>query len=233
MAGCSLVIAPHNAIIDTETWLACRRKLLNNHQIKTTKPKNSFLSGKVKCGCCGYSLVIKFSQRKTKDPVRYFVDTGKTYNHICNANLPTIKADEFETKILQQIKEKLDSITIHGDMLQADYIKEENKLKEKNAVIQQSIENLISAIANGTSETATDYINKKIKDFDNEKNNIQAEIQELQKRYQSDNNHKYKKLKDVMNKWNELSFDDKRDTIDLLIQKIIVFQNRIEIVWNV
>lgn len=90
----NVVVAPHQGIVDSETWLICRKKLLANHQIKTCKAKNSFLSGKIKCGYCGYSLVIKFSQRKN-GAVRYFIDTGWSDMHICNHKLPTIRADEF------------------------------------------------------------------------------------------------------------------------------------------
>jgi hypothetical protein len=40
-------------------------------------------------------------------------------------------------------------------------------------------------------------------------------------------------LKVNSDEWDELSFDDKRAVVDLLIDKILVFQDRIEIVWRV
>ena len=50
-----------------------------------------------------------------------------------------------------------------------------------------------------------------------------------QKRNETD----YKVLHNVMDKWNELSFEDKRSVIELLIEKILVFPDKIEIRWKV
>ena len=36
-----IVIAPHFGIVDSDTWLSCRKKLLSNHQIRFVKAKNS------------------------------------------------------------------------------------------------------------------------------------------------------------------------------------------------
>ncbi|MBR1863358.1 MAG: recombinase family protein [Ruminococcus sp.] len=129
LSGQNIVIAPHQGIVDTDTWIACRRKLLANHQVRTCKPKNSFLSGKIKCGNCGYGLVVRFSDRKRKNPVRYFIDTGWTDNKCCTHKLPTIHADEFEEMIVSKITDKTNSLGIKSK-------------KEQNTEIQDKINKL-------------------------------------------------------------------------------------------
>ena len=42
-----------------------------------------------------------------------------------------------------------------------------------------------------------------------------------------------KELTDAMSHWDELTFDDKRDVIALLIHKITVTRDKVEIHWNV
>ena len=52
-----LVIAPHEALIPSDVWLKCRKKLMMNKTFQQgRKPKNTWLAGKVKCGRCGYAL---------------------------------------------------------------------------------------------------------------------------------------------------------------------------------
>ena len=53
----ALVIAPHEALIPSDTWLKCRKKLMANTTFQQgRKPKNTWLAGKIKCGHCGYAL---------------------------------------------------------------------------------------------------------------------------------------------------------------------------------
>ena len=47
-----LVLAPHEGIVPPEIWLACRKKLMNNTAFSSgRKAKNTWLAGKIKCGC--------------------------------------------------------------------------------------------------------------------------------------------------------------------------------------
>ena len=64
-----LVIAPHEALISSDTWLKCRKKLMANTTFQQgRKPKNTWLAGKIKCGHCGYALKATHvpNRRKTK-----------------------------------------------------------------------------------------------------------------------------------------------------------------------
>lgn len=58
LEGQMLVLAPHKGFIDSQTWLRCRRKLMQNMTIKADREvKNTWLAGKIKCGNCGYALM--------------------------------------------------------------------------------------------------------------------------------------------------------------------------------
>lgn len=57
--GIEIAIAPHKRLIDSDLWLKCRKKVLGNHQVRISKPKNSWLCGAVKCKNYGYAAVIK------------------------------------------------------------------------------------------------------------------------------------------------------------------------------
>lgn len=52
-----LVIAPHEGLVSSDTWLKCRKKLMANITFQNgRKARNTWLAGKVKCGKCGYAL---------------------------------------------------------------------------------------------------------------------------------------------------------------------------------
>lgn len=229
LSGQNLVIAPHKGIVSSETWLACRKKLLSNHQIRFTKPKNSFLSGKVKCGTCGYALVIRKSKTKAS---RYFVCIGKSEMHYCNANLPTIYATEFENMILSKIEEKINTLTIKSKQQERDNEKF-NRIQElemKIQVVNDTINSLVENIINA-DKTSMIYINKKISQLDKKKKILENEMEQVQNEDEDKPN--FDELTNVMSLWDKLEFDDKRSVIELLIEKILVFPDKVEILWRV
>ena len=222
-----LVIAPHKGIITSDIWLACRRKLLNNHQVKTCKPKNSFLSGKVKCGVCGYAMVIRKSKTKAG---RYFVCQGKSENHCCKAEHKTIYATEFENMILERITDKINSLTIIPIQdTQNEQALKTRELKIKIDNIDTDISSLVDKISEADNLTMQ-YINQRIQELHNQKSNLQFEIDKIEQHY-TDKNTEIKQLKNVMKLWDKLTFEDKVGVINLLIKKIVVYPEKTEIQW--
>lgn len=224
LEGQNVVIAPHNGFIPSDIWLTCRKKLLGNHQIKTCKAKNSWLAGKVKCGCCGYAMTIKKSKTKAG---RYFVCSGRA-NKICDTPMPTIYADEFEKLIEGRITEKLTNIVIKP---KAESVSNNEIIKLRADIlnIENSIDTLIDKLTEADSTTAS-YINQKIKKLDSEKTELLQQISRLEEAESKLPD--FKALTNVMSVWDKLSFDDKRDVVQLIIDRITVFPDRVEIVWK-
>lgn len=232
--GQNVVVAPHRGFIPPDVWLACRRKLLGNHQVKTCKAKNSFLSGKIKCGNCGYAIVVRFSQR-SKGHIRYFIDTGWTENHCCTHKLPTIHADDFEMVIIDKIRAKLSELTIQADTNAKDELLEMiGHIEEKIVRLDSEIEGLVDKIMlPDIDKTTVKYINERIAKLDSQKTELSLEADKLKAERQKRSATDFKVLHNVMDKWDELSFEDKRSVIELMIEKILVFPDRIEIRWKV
>ena len=224
LEGQNVVIAPHNGFIPSDIWLTCRKKLLGNHQIKTCKAKNSWLAGKVKCGCCGYAMTIKKSRTKAG---RYFVCSGRA-NKVCNTPMLTIYADEFEKLIEGRITDKLTNIVIKP---KAENVSNNEivKLRADILNIENSIDTLIDKLTEADSMTAS-YINQKIKKLDSEKTELLQQISRLEEAESKLPD--FKALTNVMSVWDKLSFDDKRDVVQLIIDRITVFPDRVEIVWK-
>lgn len=224
LEGQNVVIAPHNGFIPSDIWLACRKKLLANHQIKTCKAKNSWLAGKIKCGCCGYGMTIKKSKTKAG---RYFICSGRA-NKICDTPMPTIYADEFEKLIENKITEKLTNISIKPKAESVN-CRKIIKLREEILNIENSIDVLINRLAEADC-SPVEYINKKINSLDSEKKEL---LQKIHKLEEAENNQPdFKELTNVMSVWDKLSFDDKRDVVQLIIDRVMVFPDKVEITWK-
>ena len=232
--GQNVVVAPHRGFIEPEMWLACRKKLLANHQVRTCKAKNSFLSGKVKCGNCGYAVVVRFSQR-SKGHIRYFIDTGWTENHCCTHKLPTIHADDFEQIIVEKIRDKLSALTIKAASNNRDELQEIiDRTAAKITELEGEIERLVDKLMiPDTDKTAMKYINGRIAKLDGQKSELSKEIERLKAERLKRSDKDYQVLHNVMSKWDELTFDDKRSVVEILIEKIFVFPDKIEIRWKV
>ncbi len=226
LEGQNVVIAPHLGIIPSDVWLTCRKKLLSNHQVKACKAKNSWLTGKVKCGHCGHAMVIKKSQTKAG---RYFVCSGRE-SKVCNTPMPTIYATEFESLIRSRIADKINDLTIKPKQQESVCNDEIDRLFAKIASIDNTIENLVDKIIDSDA-TAVNYINQKIKKLDNEKKDIIMQIDKLKDA--NENLPDVKVLSNVMDFWEQMCFDDKRDVTELLIDKVVVYNDTIKITWKI
>lgn len=220
-----LVLAPHEGFIDSDLWIKCRERALDQQQIKRNpKAKNTWLAGLVKCGNCEYALVRKNYVKKN---ISYFLCSHKMNDNLC-CGCGTIHADEFEKFILQKIKEKLadfKEFELEGVTANNPKIEE---LKARQIAIDNEINETVKNVA-GASETVMAYINENVERLHSEKLQIQAEIQHLSENRYSAN----EKIICDFDKFDELPFERKRELANAVIKKIYATSDKIDIIWNI
>lgn len=224
-----LVLAPHKGIVSSTEWLKCRMKSINNKQVATNhKAKNSWLVGKVKCGNCGYALVIRKSDVRRKTIIRYFICSHKSTNKIRN-NCGTIKADDLENFIFENIKNKLANFNILTNA--SNYILDPkiNEYKIKILQINNEIDELFKKISNA-NDILMKYINERIEKLDNEKECINKKLIQLLNKSHDSN---ICTITDYTPLWNKISLDDKILVVDALIKVIYVSDKKIKIIWKI
>ena len=216
-----LVIAPHKGIISSSDWIKCRIRCLNNRQsTRTCKAKNSWLIGKVKCGKCGHSLSIAKSNTKWH---RYFIcgTALATKKAKCIGTGGTIYADILEEYVLNAIKTRLaefKTLSKHKKKVNP------NKNKIRIAEIDKEIDKLISNVA-GANAILMEYINNKINELDDEKKQLENVSFTYDDKDIIISNH--------VQKWEQISFEDKQSVVDTLIKIINIADGNIEIIWNI
>jgi hypothetical protein len=131
-------------------WLTCRRKLMNNVTIPSTrKPKNTWLAGKIKCGHCGYALL---SMANPSD-IRYFRCSKRSNSRNCPGCGKLLVA-ELETVIYKKMVNKLRKFQKSADKVIGTI------LTEKLRMISEHLDNWTGTDFEGKRFTADTLISR-------------------------------------------------------------------------
>ncbi len=226
LEGQILVLAPHEGLIPSDIWLNARRKCMNNKAVfRPTKAKNSWLIGKIKCAKCGHSLVVRNNNGALN---KYFICSYHIRTHVCEG-IGCANGDQIEAQVLQRIRDRLSEFDEIKDKVERSDNPRLTELRLKNQTLTDEIDSLMGKVATANS-VLMDYINERIVALDKERNSIQSEIRELSA---ADVPSDLETIKDYMDRWDELSFDDKRATVDKIISSVQVSKEMPRIVWKI
>ena len=227
LEGQTLVLAPHEGIVDSNLWISCRKKCLANAQIaKPIKAKATWLAGKIKCGYCGYALNAKTYHCKTKEDNRYYLCAHKYQTGKCQFS--SLDADAVDKLILEEMEKKIASLGPLRMRKDSGYNTQAAGLRAQIDKLDQEIESLMDKISSANS-TVMEYINKRVIALDEEKNKLYDEIIHLQK----NQNIGINEIENCMQFWDELTIDDKISVVDCLIVSISASKEAIEITWRI
>ena len=220
-----LVIAPHEALIPSDVWLKCRKKLMMNKTFQQgRKPKNTWLAGKVKCGCCGYAL----KATHVPNSPGYFRCTKRAENKGC-PGCGKIRKTEFEEFIFNAMRARFKNFQVRHDR--------EEKVNPKLtahqielAQVEAEIEKLLDTLT-GANATLLAYANKKIEELDTRRQTISKAIAELSVETMSPQ--KEQELSYFLDHWDSIDFDDKRKAADGLIISISATSDHVQVEWKI
>lgn len=227
--GREVVLAPHAGLVSSQDWLACRLRCLTNRQsVRTGKARNSWLSGKIKCGKCGHALTIVKSNTKWQ---RYFVCAAASASKksACPGTGGTVYADLLERYISDRIEERLRGFpSLSPPKSPADTETNQNKIRLIQ--IEEEMADCFARTA-GASPPLLAYINDRIEALDAERTRLQTEKvappPDTQSADISD------RIAEPAEQWRKASFEEKRAVADILIRRVTIADNRIDIFWRI
>lgn len=226
LEGQTLVLAPHEGIVPSDIWLAARKKCLNNKKVGIpSKAKNSWLIGKAKCGKCGHSLSVRFSK---KNPTRYFM-CGYHLNARGCDGFGSIHAPDLEDFVMNAIQERLAAFETLTSSTEVRVNPKLNELRVKEHQLSEEINTLLDKVLQADGALMA-LINQKASVLDAQLKEVQKEIREITAATPSTD---VKTLSGYFSKWEELSIDDKRSVVDLLIAEVKATKESVEIVWKI
>lgn len=225
--GHTFVLAPHQGLVDSSTWIRCRSKCLKNAAVaKASKAKATWLAGKIKCPICGYALTAKVSHCKTKTDNRYYLCSRKYSSGDCTFS--SLDADEIDAIMLEEMTKKLEEFKTlkkqsqEGDNLQT--IQRKTRIAEIDGEIDALLANMSQS-----NDILMRYINQKIVELDAEKKDLHKEILQLT----DTDKQSVDDISDYLEKWDEISMSDKITVVDSLVKRIIPSQEKVQIYWKI
>ena len=208
-----LSIANHCGVISSKVWIQCQNKLDGNRQLRRKgSGKHTWLSGLLKCGCCGYSVKVN------KDGNKYYlVCSGRSNLGLCK------QAIRVDLRTLEEsVAAELERLLAECPDIEADTYEDQaytSSLEE----IDQKINRLIDALTESSDITMA-YVNRAIQKLEGQK---QALLDERARRQSKPSIH----LRRVQ--FAPLNFEEKKMVAAQFVKEINLVDDRAEVIWNV
>lgn len=226
--GQHLVIAPHDGIVPSDVWLRCRKKVKYAGESKqNNQVKLNWLSGKIKCGKCGYALIAKTSQRTH---LRRYI-CSKSESPLCGCvGIGRLSADEIEQTVLNEMYSKVNQFPpVEPQPDTYSYV--DYDLQKQIDELQAEIDSYMRLLLEAPAVTAQ-YINERVLALDRKKSELSLEALSAANTVIKQTNQRMH-LAEQMEKWSDLSIEDKMAVMDVLIERITVTEEKVQIVWKI
>ena len=199
-----LVLAPHEGIVPADIWLA----------------------GKIKCGNCGYALMSIFNPSGKQ----YLRCTKRLDNKSC-PGCGKIITSELEAVVYQQMVKKLEKHkTLTGRKKAAKANPKIAALQVELLHVDSEIEKLVDSLT-GANNVLLSYVNVKIAELDGRKQELVKQIAELT--VEAISPEQVNQISGYLDTWDNVSFDDKRRVVDLMITTIAATSDSLNITWKI
>ena len=224
-----LVIAPHEGIIDSDVFIRCRLKAEKNLQIPNGRRSHTtWVSGKLKCLKCEYAM-------------RYNKWTGKTKineYYLCSAvadkkceGVGAVHKSTIEGVVLSEMKKKIKSFKIEQNQPnphQAEINTIKSTIASKESEIDAILENFATA-----SPTIIERMNKVVEKLADEVSALNNEILNLEISKSTHSQIDTKAIETIFRKWDKVSKEDRQKLVDILITRVLVSKEKINIEWKI
>lgn len=222
LQGHILVLASHEGLVSSETWIKCRKKCLKGSEaVRPVKGKTSWLTGKMRCAQCGALLSVKVYHCKTKADNRYYLCRDR-------CGFGSLNADAVEEIVWEEMKEKLSEFCTLSKKERRNTELEEVKRKARIEQIDQEIDSLLSEMLRA-GEAAMEYINDRAAILDAEKKKLHMEAAQ----FAQSGGCNVDSITGYLDKWEKVSLCDKIIVANSMMKRIIASQKSIRIDWKI
>lgn len=226
LKGQMLVLAPHEGLISSEMWLNCRIKIFGNSTIKANRRAvNTWMAGKIKCGHCGYALM----SIKSRSGRQYLRCTKRLNNKGCMGCGKIYTAD-IELYVYLQMVKKLREYQTPVGYSKMNVHPRVKQLTQEVEEMELEIIRLVESLS-GAGETLTNYINKKVDEIDQIRQNKMDEMLALAN--SATTPAQLERIVACLTQWENTEFADKQFTLDKLVNCIKIKKGNIEITWKI
>lgn len=221
-----LSLAPHEGIVPSALFLRCQARLDENAPVDNRRRSQiTWLTGLLKCARCGHSVISKGS---CNGKYRYLYCTGRTNLNCCDAEGKLGSLQTLEAMIEARIFRWSERYAALKSSAEEDGSRERNRIRCRIAETELKIEKLID-MAVESNEVTAKYLNEKISALEAERQSLEAEAEKCGEGRSAC---LQKEICDIEATWPSLNIAQKNKIARLLISRINIARDEIEIVWN-
>ncbi len=212
----------HEGIITSSEWLAVQKELDRNKPLsRSGKSSSTWLTGLTKCRFCGKGVTVVGGQKNG----RRYLSCGGKKEHSCQGRTACMTFDEIESAVKNSLIARIKGF----EFSERGFTAEENELKIRLEKNKAEAEKLLDKVADA-GESLMHYINERIEMLEAGSRNIMEELKKLHE--QAGTEQDAEKIRQTLTEWNELSFNEKKLTAQAFIEKIVVGDGTIEIMYR-
>ena len=226
LEGQTLVLAPSEGFIPSDLWLRVRKKMMANQTYQPArKARNTWMAGKIKCGKCGYALMSAHSCGYL-----YLRCTKHADSKFCSG-CGTIRLRDLEAVVYQQMVKKLEDYkTLTGHKKKRAASPKLTAKQTELAQVESEIEKLLDTLT-GATPVLISYANAKIEELDSRRQALACEIAKLTAEAVSPE--QIDTISNYLDDWENVSFEDKQQVVDLMITVIRATSEKLQIEWKI
>ena len=232
MHGEEVVDNMYPQLIDKELYKSVRQKVDKNKFGKRSIKVEYLLRNKVKCGYCGKPISADTGTARNGEVKRYYKCIGrKKYNNGCTKT--PIRKEDLEECIINVIIQEMSKPEIM-DAIVNKLMQLQNAGESANSTltmllnekygVERSLNNLVNAIENGIVSNTT---NKRLQDLEKQQEELERQI--LVERSKQSIKIPESEIRQF---YTQALRAEKRLLVNLLIQEIVLYDDKIEIYFN-
>lgn len=218
----------HEPIMTQETYDKLQQKM--KERAVTYKHANYLLAGKIVCGKCGAKYRYQKAGTSSIRLYCYSQQTSKK-NLIKDANCDNRRYYDYEIEdyvIKDLISMSLDESKFRHNMNMNDINVSQARI-DRIAQIDKQVVNLLDYISEGI---AVEETKEKIRKLQEEKEKIQKELSDEKAKGRKSENLKVV-ISDLNTAWKTMTFEEQRNIVLEVIDKVVVNDNEIQIYYNI
>lgn len=211
--------------IPSVLWLTVQRKLSQNTTFQNgRKCHNSWLAGKIKCGCCGYAL----TSQNAPNGVTYLHCKQRAENKGCQG-VGTLTKQVLEQTVYEELVKKMQVFqTLKGGKT-ASYNPKLTAARAALAKTESEIEKLLDTLS-GANPTLLQYANSRIEELDGQRQTQAKLVADLTANSVSSS--QVESISGYLRDWESVDFDNKRRALDTLVSQVRVTSKQVVIHWK-
>lgn len=231
----SVAVGIHEPVISAHDWITVQNRFGENKFFRSNKYEVGILKGILKCGCGARMDIRTYVKNGIQFSYYYCARMAREGKKVCNTGYTKVLDidDAFLNKLLQ-IKYNPGMINIRKSEL--EYI-DVNSLSKELHTVEQSIENLTTALAANTESSAASYIIKQIEKLDKNKRKLEESLCAAEYNNQIAQNEKeakniiYDYICCLLDSFDSMSYREKNELVKKTVKQCVFDNDGLHIIF--